>query len=65
MECPWCAMELERGTEVCPYCKNAVTVGSKGRNKIFKVLVVVVLAGFIVLMLGDVLLSLLRSLFPR
>ena len=58
-------MELERGTEVCPYCKNAVTVGSKGRNKIFKVLAVVVLAGFIVLMLGDVLLSLLRSLFPR
>ena len=62
MECPWCAMELERSTEVCPYCKNPVTVGSKGRNRIFKLLAVLALAGFIVLMLGDALLSLLRNL---
>ena len=65
MECPWCAMELERGTKVCPYCKNPVTVGSEGRNRIFKVLAFLALAGFIVLMLGDALLSLLRSLLPR
>jgi hypothetical protein len=65
VECPWCAMELERGTKVCPYCKNPVTVGSKGRNKIFKLLAVLALVGFIVLMLGDALLSLLRSLLPR
>ena len=58
-------MELERGTEICPYCKNPVTVGSKGRNKIFKVLAVLALAGFIVLMLGDALLSLLRNLLPH
>jgi|GEM_PF-3133265 len=55
-------MELERSTEVCPYCKNPVTVGSKGRNRIFKLLAVLALAGFIVLMLGDALLSLLRNL---
>ncbi len=65
MACPWCAMELERGTEICPYCKNPVRVGSKGRNKIFKVLAVLALAGFIVLMLGDALLSLLRNLLPH
>ena len=65
MLCPWCAMELERGVEVCPYCKNRVNVGSKGKRTVFKVLALVALAGFIVLMLGDALLSLLRPLFPR
>ena len=65
MECPWCAMDLERGTQVCPYCKNPVTVGAKSRNKIYKVLAILALAGIIVLMLGDALLSLLRSLFLR
>lgn len=62
MECPWCAMEIERGTRVCPYCKNPVVVGSSGRNKVFKVLAVLALAGFIVLMLGDVLSGLLSRL---
>ena len=62
MECPWCAMELERGTRVCPYCKNPVVVGSPGRGKVFKVLAVLALAGFIVLMLGDALSGLLSRL---
>jgi len=65
VECPWCAMEIEKGTEVCPYCKNPLTVGSKSRNKIFKVLALVALISFIALMLGDALPCLLRFLFPR
>lgn len=64
MECPWCAMELERGTQVCPFCKNEVTVRSSGFGNIIRVAAVVVLIGFTVLMLGDVLLDLLRRLLP-
>ena len=62
MECPWCAMELEPGTEVCPYCKERVVVGSRSRGRMFKVLAVLALAGFIILLLGNALPDLLRSL---
>ena len=64
MECPWCAMEIEKGTQVCPYCKNAVTVRSKGVGYVIRVAAVTVLVGFTVLMLGDVLLNLFRRLLP-
>lgn len=64
MECPWCAMELERGTTECPFCKNEVTVRSRGAGHVIRVAAVVVLLGFTVLMLGDVLLDLLRRLLP-
>ena len=65
MECPWCAMEIERGLTECPYCKNAVTVGSKGRNTALKVVAVVMLLLFISLLLGNVLPDFLRFLLPR
>ena len=65
MECPWCAMEIDRGTKVCPFCKSEVTVGSmNSMGHIIRVTAVVVLIGFTVLMLGDVLLDLLRRLLP-
>jgi hypothetical protein len=64
MECPWCAMEIERGTLVCPFCKSEVTVHSKSAGHVFRVAAVAVLIGFIVLMLGDVLPDLLRRLLP-
>ena len=65
MECPWCAMEIDRGLSECPYCKNPVTVGSKGRNTAFKVLAVLALVGVIGLLLGNVLPGLLRYLFSH
>jgi hypothetical protein len=64
MECPWCAMEIERGTRVCPFCKSEVTVHSKEFGYLIRVAAVTVLIGFTVLMLGDVLLDLLRRLLP-
>ncbi len=64
MECPWCAMEIERGTRVCPFCKSEVTVRSKGVGHLIRVAAVTVLIGFTALMLGDVLLNLLRRLLP-
>ena len=58
-------MEINRGTKVCPFCKSEVTVGSmKAFGHIVRVAAVVVLIGFTVLMLGDVLLDLLRRLLP-
>lgn len=64
MECPWCAMELEPGTEVCPYCKERVVVGSRGRGRLFRLLALLALIGFTVLLLGNALPGLLRSLLP-
>jgi len=64
MECPWCAMEIEKGTVVCPYCKNKVIVGSSGRRTAFKLIAAVALLGFIALMFGDALLGLLRRFLP-
>jgi hypothetical protein len=65
LECPWCAMEIERGTEECPYCKSPVTVGSKGRSIVFKVLAVIALVAVTGLLLGNVLPGLLRFLLPH
>ena len=65
MECPWCAMEIDRGTKVCPFCKNEVKVGATGSfGHVIRVTAIVVLVGFTILMLGDVLLDLLRRLLP-
>ncbi|MBN2288624.1 MAG: hypothetical protein JXQ83_04775 [Candidatus Glassbacteria bacterium] len=62
MECPWCAMEIERGLDECPFCKNPVRVGSKGRSTAFKVLAVLALLGFTALLLGTALPVLLHWL---
>ncbi len=64
MECPWCAMEIERGTQVCPFCKSEVSVRSQSAGHVIRVAAITVLVGFTVLMLGDVLLDLLRRLLP-
>ena len=65
MECPWCGMEIDRGTKECPFCKNEVKVGVIGSfTHIIRVTAIVALIGFTVLMLGDVLLDLLRRLLP-
>ncbi len=64
MECPWCAMEIDRGTRVCPFCKSEVTVRSKEYGHVIRVAAVTVLIVFTVLMLGDALLDLLRRLLP-
>lgn len=64
MECPWCAMEIEKGTEVCPYCKSRVVVSSRGRNRLFTVIAVIALAGFTALMLEDALRGLLNRFLP-
>ena len=65
MECPWCGMEIDRGTKECPFCKNEVTVGTLGSlGHIIRVTAVVVLIGFTILMLGDALLNLLRRFLP-
>ena len=61
-ECPWCAMEIENDTDVCPYCKSEVRVGSKGRSTFFKVMGVAALVGFIILLFGNSLTEILRSL---
>jgi len=58
-------MEIDRGLSECPYCKNPVTVGSKGRNTAFKILAVLALVGVIGLLLGNVLPGLLRYLFSH
>ena len=62
MECPWCAMELEPGTTVCPYCKEPVVVGSAGRGRLFKIMGILALIGFIILLFGNALPDLLRFL---
>ena len=65
MECPWCAMEIDRGTKVCPFCKSEVTVGAlSSLGHIVRVTAVVVLLGFTILMLGGGLLDLLRRFLP-
>ena len=58
-------MEIDRCLSECPYCKNPVTVGSKGRNTAFKILAVLALVGVIGLLLGNVLPGLLRYLFSH
>lgn len=65
MECPWCAMELEPGTEVCPYCKERVVVGSRRRGGMFRLLAILALIGFTILLLGTSLPDLLRFLSLR
>lgn len=60
MECPWCAMELESGTEVCPYCKERVVVGSRRRGGMFRLFAILALIGFTILLLGTSLPDLLR-----
>jgi len=64
MECPWCAMEIEKGTKVCPFCKSEVTVRSNGAGHMIRVAAITVLIGFTILMLGDVLLDLLHRFLP-
>jgi hypothetical protein len=60
MECPWCAMELESGIEVCPYCKERVVVGLRRRNGLRRLWAVLALIGFTILLLGTSLPDLLR-----
>ncbi len=65
MECPWCAMELEPGTEVCPYCKERVVVGSRKRGSLFRLFAILALIGFTILILGTAVPGLLRFLGVR
>ncbi|MCE5269818.1 hypothetical protein LLH00_00865 [bacterium] len=65
MECPWCAMELEPGTEVCPYCKERVVVGSRRRGSLFRLFALLALIGFTILLLGHAGQDLLRFLGIR
>jgi hypothetical protein len=65
VECPWCAMPLEPGTQFCPYCKQRVTVGSRRRGWLIKLAAFLALIGFIVLLLGNALTDFLRHLLHR
>ena len=55
-------MEIENNADICPYCKSEVRIGSKGRSTFMKVLGVAALIGFTVLLFGNYLTAILRSL---